>query len=470
MLSVTVGAAVGEAVGEAVGAAVGEAVGEAVGAAGAGVAAASAGLEEALTLLEFGAGLEEALTLLEFGAGLEEALTLLEFGAGPEDPEALTLLEFKFGAGPEEALTLLEFGAGVEGGLVELTLLLPVLLLMYRLSMNRLKLELAGAVYVRVTLPQSACSASASRCHRRVPVAAASAPPPPTSLVGACSRHATRVARAAALRAQRGRGEAMNDRLMQRRSRHDYEVVKNKSAHNSREMTAESSGLTMMTYNVHSGIGADGVYDLERIATVIEDSGADIVAIQEIEVNASPQRTRLWSVEHSTDQVREIAEAAGFEHHCFGAATRCHVTGWFRESHGEGSGLFGNAIMSRYRIVSTKELLYQPYGRKSPRSAIAALVDIPAVGLVWVVCTVYASVESQQALAPLALPAVPEWGAFLGSFLGSFGCFFGPFLGHVCTADCAKINLALGLQFVANMPLLAGTQEIGRRGLFCHYH
>jgi len=38
----------------------------------------------------------------------------------------------------------------------------------------------------------------------------------------------------------------------------------------------------VMNYNVHSGFSFAGRQDLEAIAQVIEDSGADIVALQEV--------------------------------------------------------------------------------------------------------------------------------------------------------------------------------------------
>ena len=38
--------------------------------------------------------------------------------------------------------------------------------------------------------------------------------------------------------------------------------------------------LTLMSYNVHSAIGADGVYDTARIGGLIQSIGADIVAMQ----------------------------------------------------------------------------------------------------------------------------------------------------------------------------------------------
>ncbi len=40
--------------------------------------------------------------------------------------------------------------------------------------------------------------------------------------------------------------------------------------------------LTLASYNVHSGIGTDGRFDLRRVGQVLQEIGADIVALQEV--------------------------------------------------------------------------------------------------------------------------------------------------------------------------------------------
>ena len=45
--------------------------------------------------------------------------------------------------------------------------------------------------------------------------------------------------------------------------------------------------MKLVSYNVQYGFGADGVYDLARIANVVK--GADIVALQEVERNWGEQ-------------------------------------------------------------------------------------------------------------------------------------------------------------------------------------
>ena len=41
--------------------------------------------------------------------------------------------------------------------------------------------------------------------------------------------------------------------------------------------------LRVLTYNIHHGEGTDGVFDLERLAKVINDLAPDIVALQEVD-------------------------------------------------------------------------------------------------------------------------------------------------------------------------------------------
>lgn len=66
---------------------------------------------------------------------------------------------------------------------------------------------------------------------------------------------------------------------------------------------ADTSGrdLTVATYNIHHGAGADEVLDLERIARVVKDTGADVVGLQEVD--------RHWSSRSNfVDQANWLAE------------------------------------------------------------------------------------------------------------------------------------------------------------------
>ena len=88
--------------------------------------------------------------------------------------------------------------------------------------------------------------------------------------------------------------------------------------------------LTIVTYSLHSGMGADLKLDLERIADLIRDQGADIVGLCKVD-----QGTRRSG---RVDQARYIAERLG----C------CYAYG---PSFMYDGGAFGNAVLRRYPIV-----------------------------------------------------------------------------------------------------------------------
>ncbi|MFZ5895187.1 MAG: endonuclease/exonuclease/phosphatase family protein [Myxococcota bacterium] len=84
----------------------------------------------------------------------------------------------------------------------------------------------------------------------------------------------------------------------------------------------------VMTYNVHGFVGTDGACDPERIASVIEQDGPDLVALQEVEFGHN---------ERSQHAMCEwLAKRLGM--HCHFTLTRPGLTG----------GQFGNAVLSRH--------------------------------------------------------------------------------------------------------------------------
>lgn len=83
----------------------------------------------------------------------------------------------------------------------------------------------------------------------------------------------------------------------------------------------------VMTYNVHSCVGTDGRLEPERIAAVIERSGADVVALQELDV--------CQSRSSGVHQPEWLAQRLGMRVH-FTASRTCN------------EGHYGNAILSRF--------------------------------------------------------------------------------------------------------------------------
>lgn len=121
---------------------------------------------------------------------------------------------------------------------------------------------------------------------------------------------------------------------------------------------------TVITYNIHHAEGTDGVLDLERIAAVINTSGAELVALQEVDRNAS--RTGI------VDQAAELARLTDM-HHAFVP---------FMDFQG---GEYGLAILSAHPIGSVRRIALPP-GRQEPRAALAAEIFIPGAGSVTLVC------------------------------------------------------------------------------------
>jgi endonuclease/exonuclease/phosphatase family metal-dependent hydrolase len=87
--------------------------------------------------------------------------------------------------------------------------------------------------------------------------------------------------------------------------------------------------VKVMSYNIHSGFNFAGLQDLEAIAQVIEDSGADIVALQEI------SRVRL--MDGSADMSTWLSQ-------------RLDMPILFR---GTEEPIWGNAILSRYPVLES---------------------------------------------------------------------------------------------------------------------
>lgn len=86
--------------------------------------------------------------------------------------------------------------------------------------------------------------------------------------------------------------------------------------------------VKLLTYNIHACIGLDKKMDPARIAEVIRKTGADTVALQE--VDKMTKRT-------NSDQAAVIAKALGY-HHLFGKAIDRQ------------GGEYGNAVVSRYPL------------------------------------------------------------------------------------------------------------------------
>jgi endonuclease/exonuclease/phosphatase family metal-dependent hydrolase len=112
--------------------------------------------------------------------------------------------------------------------------------------------------------------------------------------------------------------------------------------------------LTLVSYNIHSGIGTDGRFDLHRVGEVLREVNADIIALQEVgDFRGKTSRE---------DQPEHLAELLGL-HMAFGP----NVVRNGRR--------YGNAILSRLPILKSKnyDLSVQ---RREPRGALRCDLDL----------------------------------------------------------------------------------------------
>ncbi|MDU0309210.1 endonuclease/exonuclease/phosphatase family protein [Rhizobium sp. 10PS4] len=132
--------------------------------------------------------------------------------------------------------------------------------------------------------------------------------------------------------------------------------------------------MNFASYNIQYGFGLDGRYDLARIARSLV--GADVIALQEV--------TRGFSRNGFADMAADIAALFPDYFWVYGPACDMHVEA-------DEDGLrplrgtrfqFGNMVLSRWPIVSTRTLLL-PRSRtigkiNLQRGAIEAVIDAPA--------------------------------------------------------------------------------------------
>ncbi len=111
------------------------------------------------------------------------------------------------------------------------------------------------------------------------------------------------------------------------------------------------------TYNVHACVGRDGRHDPDRIAAVIAELNADVVALQEFTYPASVALETRTPVVLTTLDRYECA-LGPTRHRTRQTVTEC----------------FGNALLTRHPIVNVRRIDLS-MERREPRGALAATID-----------------------------------------------------------------------------------------------
>ena len=157
--------------------------------------------------------------------------------------------------------------------------------------------------------------------------------------------------------------------------------------------------VRVMTWNIHGGIGPDGVHDLERMLAVIQRADPDVLALQEVDSR------RVKGAEHPVALLKRI-----LGHHGIAAAA---IT--------TADGDYGQVLLSRWPLGDA--IVHDiSVPRREPRRAIAATINAPA-GQLFVVaahlglrfleqrrqCTKMVALTQQSELTTVLLGDFNDW-------------------------------------------------------------
>lgn len=119
--------------------------------------------------------------------------------------------------------------------------------------------------------------------------------------------------------------------------------------------------LVVVSYNIHRGMGLDRRRDLDRIAAVIAETGADVVGLQEVVREDG-------DVVPEADQAIYLARRLGME--VVMGATRAHGA----------AGTYGNAVLTRLPVVGSVRCDLSR-GKREPRGCLRVDVAVNGTSL-----------------------------------------------------------------------------------------
>jgi endonuclease/exonuclease/phosphatase family metal-dependent hydrolase len=113
--------------------------------------------------------------------------------------------------------------------------------------------------------------------------------------------------------------------------------------------------VRVMTYNIHHGEGSDGKVDLTRIAALIKNTQADIVALQEVDKGTERTGRR--------DFPEELALLTG-------------MTCVFSNNYHYQGGEYGNAVLTRFPVLRSTNSHFTMLHAPEPRGVLQLLLNI----------------------------------------------------------------------------------------------
>lgn len=162
--------------------------------------------------------------------------------------------------------------------------------------------------------------------------------------------------------------------------------------------------LSVASYNVHRCIGTDGRHDPDRVARVLREIDADIIALQELDCR--------FHVPHGFDQLSHLARLTGMN----------AVSGPVRR---RGNGHYGNGLLTRGDVLAVRQIgLSVP--RREPRGALDVDIRIAGRNLRVVAAHLGLRPFERRRQVHRLLEAVSEQGAQPVIVLGDFNEWYPP--------------------------------------------
>jgi endonuclease/exonuclease/phosphatase family metal-dependent hydrolase len=125
------------------------------------------------------------------------------------------------------------------------------------------------------------------------------------------------------------------------------------------------TAIKVMSFNIHHGADAGDNYDLQRTARVIRDSGADLVALQEVD--------RYYSSRSNMEDTIERLAVMLNMFYAYGAnVDRTPAVPGFPRSQ------YGTAVLSKYPILYERNYVLTSYGQEQ-RGLLETLIDIAGI-------------------------------------------------------------------------------------------
>ncbi len=114
--------------------------------------------------------------------------------------------------------------------------------------------------------------------------------------------------------------------------------------------------VRIMTYNIHHGVGNDGILDLNRIISIIKDSNTQIIGLNEVDY----KMVRSGFV----DQINVLAKELNMNY-VFGPTLKTVI------------GSYGNAILTIFPVLAVKHHPLPVNFAKEPRGVLEADLLLP---------------------------------------------------------------------------------------------